>query len=151
MTLRTTRERVLQTCFFEVGGIVLVTPIYAWVYGVSSHEGVTLLVAISLTVLIWAPIFGRIFDTVEQRTSGRVASDRPHHIRVLHAVLFEATAVSITLPIAMGIAGFSFWQAAALNVRLTMFYIVYAYLFHLIYDQLRPVQPVSSASGLKMA
>ena len=140
MALRTTRERVLQTCLFEVGGIALVTPLYATVYGASSHEGLTLLVAISLAVLVWAPIYGKLFDTVDYRLTHRVASDRPHHVRLLHAVLYEATAVAMTLPLAMQIAGLTLWEAAALNVQLTLFYIAYAYVFHLTYDAMRPVQ-----------
>ena len=139
MTLRTTRERVLQTCLFEVGGIALVTPLYAWIYGASSHEGLMLLIAISIAVLIWAPVFGTVFDMLERHWTGRVASDRPHHIRVLHAVLYEATAVSVTLPLAMSIGGLNVREAAALNVQLTLFYIAYAYVFHLMYDTVRPV------------
>lgn len=142
MTLRTTRERVFQTCLFELGGIALVTPLYAWIYGASSHEGLLLLVAISLAVLIWAPIYGRMFDTIEQFHTGRLASDRPHHVRILHAILYEATAVCMTLPLAMSIAGLTIWEAAALNLQLTLFYVGYAYLFHIAYDRARPVQHV---------
>jgi len=80
MAFRATCERVLRTCLIELGGIVLVTPLYAWIYGASSHEGVLLLIVISLAVLVWALVYGRIFDTIEQMTSGRLASDRPHAV-----------------------------------------------------------------------
>ena len=148
MTLRTTRERVLQTCLFEVGGIAIVTPFFVLIYGTSSHEGLLLLVAISVAVLVWSPIYGKVFDTIEQKFSKRVASDRQHHVRLLHAILYEVTAVSMSLPLAMSIAGLSIWEASALNVQLTLFYIGYAYVFHLVYDTVRPVQPVRVAHAV---
>lgn len=113
-------------------------------FDASSHEGLTLLIAISIAVLIWAPIYGKIFDTLEFVSTGRVASDRPHRVRVLHAFLYELTAVCMTLPLAMLIAGLTIWEAAALNVQLTLFYIAYAYFFHIAYDHARPVRAVAA-------
>jgi uncharacterized membrane protein len=71
--------------------------------------------------------------------SGRVASDRPHRWRMVHAVSHEASTVVVTLPILIWLGGFSFWQALAVDLGLTLIYMVYAYGFHLVYDRLRPV------------
>lgn len=136
---RTLRERALQTLCFETIGVVLVTPLYMWSRGAEAHEGATLIIAISVAVMIWAPLYSLVFDMLEQRRCNRVASDRPHRLRVVHAVGYEVTCVAVTLPLAMVIGGLSLTQAAGLNIQLTLFYIVYAYVFFLVYDRLRPV------------
>ena len=148
MSLRTTRERVLQTCLFELGGIALVTPLYMALFGASAKEGYVLIIAISIAVTIWAPLYGMAFDCVEQRLTGRLASDRPHRVRALHAVLYEVTSVSVTLPLVIAISGHTMFEALALNIQLTLFYVGYAYLFFLGYDKLRPVAVIPNGNVL---
>ncbi|MEY1555230.1 PACE efflux transporter [Yoonia sp. R2331] len=143
LATRTLRERILQTCAFEAIGIACVTPLFMAFYGGHASESLALMIAISLAVMIWAPLYGFIFDRIEGRRTGRVASDRPNAVRVLHAVLYELTAVSVTLPLAMAIGGLTFGQAIGLNIWLTLFYVAYAYGFFLIYDRLRPVRRAS--------
>ena len=136
---RTPLERALQTCLFEIGGIALVTPLYMRWHGAEAHDSYTLMIALSLAVLMWAPLYSAAFDIVEQHHTGRVASDRPHSLRVLHAIGYEVSCVTVTLPLAMAVGGLSFWEAASLNIQLTVFYIGYAYLFFLGYDWARPI------------
>ncbi len=143
VSTRTLRERIFQTCAFEVIGIACVTPLFMAVYGGHASESLTLMVAISVAVMIWAPIFGFVFDRIEARKTQRVASERPARIRVLHAVLYELTSVSVTLPLAMAVGGLTFGQAVGMNIWLTLFYVGYAYAFFLAYDRLRPVQVTS--------
>ena len=139
-TTRPLRERVHQTCAFEIIGIACVTPLFMLIYGGHASEGWALVVAISAAVMIWAPVYGYVFDTIEARKTGRVASDRPQGLRVLHATLYEITAVGMSLPLAMGIGGLTLPQALGMNVWLTLFYVVYAYGFFWVYDKLRPVK-----------
>lgn len=143
MATRTLRERALQTLAFEALGIALVTPAFMALSDGHAGESLALMVAITLAVLIWAPLYGFIFDRLEQRKTGRIASDRPQAVRLLHAVLYELTSVSMTLPLAMILGGLTMNQALGLNIGLTVFYIGYAYVFFLIYDWLRPVQVAS--------
>jgi len=145
MTKRSLQERVLQTICFEAIGIACVTPLYVAFFGGHSTEGLALFVAMSGVVMLWAPLFGMVFDWVEWQGTNRLASDRPHAIRLLHAVLYEVTSVAMTLPLAMSLGGLSFTQALGLNLVLTLFYIVYAYGFFWAYDRIRPVSVAQNA------
>lgn len=139
MTQRSLRERVLQTLCFEAIGIVCVTPWFMWVYGAEGRQSFLLIAAISMIVVVWAPLYGWFFDWCEAQHTDRVASDRPHRIRLVHAVLYETSSITITLPMAMSLGGLSLTEAFSLNVGLTIFYIFYAYVFFLTYDRLRPI------------
>ncbi|NIZ61070.1 hypothetical protein DL239_08785 [Sedimentitalea sp. CY04] len=139
MTLRNLRERVMQTLSFEVTGIVMVSPLYAALAGTRVVDGVALIAMLSIVILVWSPLHNYIFDVCEFKTTNRVASDRPHRVRVFHAFSHEATAVMITCPLMMYVAGHSLLQALSFNLGLTLFYTGYAYVFHIAYDKLRPV------------
>lgn len=141
MTLRSPRERVIQTLAYEVGGLCLSVPLIALFGGGTTGEAFKLMLALSVAVMIWSPIHNTVFDWLDFRLSGRLASDRPHRWRLVHAASHEATTVLVTLPILMVLGGLSFWAALLADLGLTLLYAAYAYVFHLVYDRLRPVQP----------
>ena len=143
MAFRSFRERVFQTLFYEVGGLAIVTPIYSALFEVGAVDSLALMVALSVAVLAWSPLHNAAFDIVEWRLARRVASDRPHGLRVLHAVSHETTTIVVTLPMIMAFGGHDFWEALAIDVGLTVFYAAYAYLYFAAYDRLRPIPPAS--------
>jgi uncharacterized membrane protein len=137
--LRCTSERIIQTLAYECVGLVLVAPLYVAAFGSSAQESVTLLFTLSLLVMTWTPVFNSIFDWVDRRLSGRTASERPHGLRILHAVSLEVTSVAFTLPAVMLIGDYSFWEALLVDIGLTIAYAIYAYVFHFAFDKFRPV------------
>jgi uncharacterized membrane protein len=137
--LRSLRERVIQTLGFGAGGLLLVAPLYAALFGADAATSVFLLVVLALLVMLWSPFHNFLFDYLEARICRRVASDRPHRLRLVHAVSHEATSVVLTLPAVMWIGGHGFWTALAVDIGLTLAYALYAYVFHLGFDWLRPV------------
>jgi uncharacterized membrane protein len=139
MALRSPRERFVQTFVFEIVGLLLVVPLYMLVTGGGAGEGFLLMATLSAAVLIWSPLHNAVFDWADLRLSGRVASDRPHYWRVVHAISHEVTVVAVTLPILVFSGGFEIRGALAANLGMTAFYTAYAYGFHLVYDRLRPV------------
>ncbi|MFN5998019.1 MAG: PACE efflux transporter [Paracoccaceae bacterium] len=141
MTLRSPRERVIQTLAYEVGGLCLSVPLIALFGGGTTGEAFKLMLALSVAVMIWSPIHNTVFDWLDFRLSGRLASDRPQRLRLVHAASHEATTVLVTLPILMVLGGLSFWAALLADLGLTLLYAAYAYVFHLVYDRLRPVRP----------
>jgi uncharacterized membrane protein len=143
MTLRSPRERLIQTFAYEAGGLCLSVPLYAVFGDGTTGEAFGLMLSLSIAVLIWSPIHNTLFDLVEFRASGRLASDRPQRWRLVHAISHEATTLVVTLPILMGLGGLSFWAALLVDLGLTALYTAYAYVFHLVYDRLRPMGPVS--------
>lgn len=142
--IRTWRERAEQTLWFEGVGLALVAPLYAWVSGSGGGESLLLLATLSLVVMAWAAAYNTLFDIAERRCTGRVASDRPHGLRTVHAIGLEGSAVLLTCPVIRAMADLS-WSAALLaNLGLTATYVVYGYAFHRAYDRLRPVALVSA-------
>ncbi len=137
--LRSPRERLLQTLAFEGLGLAVVAPLYAWATGSGGGESVMLLVALSVTVMTWAAVYNTIFDRLELRATGRVASDRPHGLRTLHAVGLEATAVLLTWPLVRALTGLGWWDALLADLGLTLAYMAWSYVFHLGFDRLLPV------------
>jgi uncharacterized membrane protein len=137
--MRSARERLFQSLAYEAGGLALSIPAYHLFSGNSAHDSSVLLLTLSVAVLMWAPVHNTIFDWIDFRLSGRLASDRPHRWRIVHAISHEATTLVVTLPILIWLGGLSFWAAVLVDLGLTLLYAVYAYVFHLVYDRLRPM------------
>jgi|LNFM01.1.fsa_nt_gb uncharacterized membrane protein len=144
MTLRTARERVIQTLAYEAGGLAVATPLYALAFGIEAGESALVLAAVSVAMMIWSPIHNTLFDLVEWRMMRRVASDRPHSDRVLHAVSHEVTAAVVTVPILMLLGDLGFVEALVADIGLSVVYTIYAYAFNCFYDRLRPIQQTIS-------
>jgi uncharacterized membrane protein len=144
MVLRSPKERLFQTIAYEVGGLCLSVPLMVIFGGGTTGEAFTLMIALAGAVLIWSPIHNTVFDWADYRLSGRLASDRPQRWRVVHAISHEATTVVVTLPIVMALGGLGFWAALVVDLGLTVLYTAYAYVFHLVYDRLRPMQPAGA-------
>lgn len=140
MALRSLSERIFQTIAFEAGGVVLAAPVYALIFGASAAESLAFIAVLSVAVMIWSPLHNTVFDVLDWRLNQRLASDRPHGLRLVHAFSHEVTTLIVTLPIVMVWTRLGLWQALLLDLGLSAFYAAYAYLFHLAYDRLRPVQ-----------
>jgi uncharacterized membrane protein len=140
MKLRSWRERVYQTLAYEFFGLVLIAPLVSAMLGLTGGESVWLLVWVALGCMVWSPIHNTVFDWAEWRLARRMASDRPQGWRMVHAISHEATSVVVTTPLIMLISGLSLLDALALDLGLTVAYTAYAYLFHMGYDWLRPVE-----------
>ena len=140
--LRSLRERILQTVTFEAGGLVLASPLYAAVFDTPLDQSVVLLGALAAACLIWCPIHDTVFDWLESRLAGRTASDRPHRWRAVHALSHEVSVAIVTLPLIMSVGNLGIAAAISADIGLTLFYAGYAYVFHLVFDSLRPLAPV---------
>ena len=146
MSLRSPRERAIQTIAYEAGGLCLSVPLVALCGGGTVGQALGLMLALSGAVLVWSPIHNTVFDWLDLRLTGRVASDRPQCWRLVHAASHEATTVVVTLPVLVWLGGLPVGAALLADLGLTLLYAVYAYVFHLVYDRLRPVRPLAEAS-----
>jgi uncharacterized membrane protein len=138
--MRSVRERVLQTVLFEAGGLLVVTPLVMWVGAVHALDSLALLAALSAVVMGWAAFFNTVFDAAEARLAGRVASERPHRPRILHAIALESSAVLVSCPVIVALTTLDWWQALAADVALTLVYATYGYVYHWAFDRWRPVR-----------
>lgn len=94
--------------------------------------------------MVWMAAYNTIFDVVEFRITGLVASARPHRWRIVHALGLEASSVLVTWPLIALVTGLAWPEALAADLGLTLAYAIYSYFFHLVFDRLRPVQPYSA-------
>jgi uncharacterized membrane protein len=143
MSVRSLRERTLQTVAFEVCALLVSVPLYLLWTGASVEEGTVVMLAMSLAEMLTGPLHNAAFDRAEHRVSGRRASDRPMRWRLVHAISHEATTVALTVPILVILGGHGWGEALILDLGLTLLYAAYAYGFHLAYDRLRPVAGVA--------
>lgn len=150
MALRSLRERVFQTLAYEIIGLMIISPLVATFHAMTNSDSVALLIAVSLTCLGWAPVHNTIFDLIDLRCSGKVASDRPQCWRLVHAASLEVTSTLVTVPVIIWFTGYGFWQAVLFDLTLTLAYTAYAYLFHLAYDWARPVAHVTIKTPLRL-
>ena len=63
--LRTPLDRARQVLFFELGGLVLITPPFVWLSGVSVMDSLGLLAIIALIAALWNALYNTSFDWVE--------------------------------------------------------------------------------------
>lgn len=138
--LRSARERLIQTLAFEGLGLVLVAPVYGAVTGSGGGESFGLVAAVAVAVMLWAALYNTLFDRVEHRRTGRVASDRPHALRTLHAIGLELSSVAVTTPLIWALTDLGWWGALAADLGLAAAYAAYGYAFFWAYDRLRPVR-----------
>jgi uncharacterized membrane protein len=139
MVVRTLRERAIQTLAFELGGVLVVTPLWMVATGETAADGVLLVGTLAVAVVIWSPIHNTVFDVAEWRLARRVASDRPPGWRVVHALSHEVTSLAVTLPLILWLTDLGLGAAILADLGLTAVYTAYAYVFHIIYDRVRPV------------
>jgi uncharacterized membrane protein len=137
--IRSRRERLIQTLWLEVLGWLIVSPLFAHFAGTSVVESLMLLITLSAAMMFWAAIYNTAFDLIELRCTGRVASDRPHGLRIAHTIGFEVTAAFMTWPLIVALTPLGWIEALAADIGLTLIYALYGYLFHLGFDRLRPI------------
>jgi len=138
--LRTFPDRLRQIAMFEIGGLVLITPPFAWASGVPITESLGLLALLALIAAIWNGCYNTCFDCVEGRLTGRTADLRPYLWRVVHACGFEGGLVLMSLPIVMWWTGMSWLEALLADIALALAYVAYAFVFNLAYDRVFPIK-----------
>jgi len=128
---------------FEIGGLLLITPPFVWLSGISPLDSLGLLALMAVIAAIWNALYNTSFDWFEGRMTGRTADRRPTLLRVAHAAGFEGGLMLVSLPVVMVWTGMGWTEALVADIGLALAYMVYAYLFNLGYDRVFPLsQPV---------
>jgi len=132
--MRSTADRIRQAVSFEIIGVVIVTPLFAWAFDHPLGD-MGVLVVIGATA---ATTWNYVFDHVLHWRRGDVRKTLP--LRVVHAVLFEATLLVLLLPIFAWWLGVSLIAALYMEIAFAAFYMIYAFVFTWVYDTLFPPQ-----------
>lgn len=147
--LRSLADRVRQVALFEVFGLVLITPGFAWASGTPLLDSVGLLAVLALVAALWNGLYCTAFDRLEWRLARRQADQRPARWRIVHALGFEGGLLVLTLPIIVAWTGLAWWPALVADIGLALTYTAYAYLFNLAYDRVFPIPaPRAAAAAL---
>lgn len=139
--LRSLPDRVRQIVLFEVGGLLLITPPFAWASGVPASESLGLLAVLAAIAALWNGAYNTAFDWIEGRRTGRTADRRPFAVRCLHACGFEGGLLLLTLPVIVWWTALPWIDALIADIGLALAYTAYALLFNLGYDRLFPIAP----------
>ena len=137
--LRSFADRVRQVVLFELGGLLLITPPFAWASGVPLAESIGLLAVLAAIAAVWNGAYNTAFDWIEGRLSGRRADRRPFRLRCVHACGFEGGLLLLTLPVLVAWTGMGWLEALVADIGLAAAYTLYALLFNLGYDRLFPI------------
>ena len=137
--LRSLPDRLRQIALYEIGGLGLISPVFALATGISPTNSLGLLAALALIVGTWNGLYSTVFDWAEAAMTGRSADHRPPLLRVAHAVMLEAGAVVATTPVIACWTNVSCEAALLEDVGLTLAYSAYAFVFGLVYDSLFPI------------
>ncbi|MWD28685.1 PACE efflux transporter [Aquicoccus sp. SCR17] len=135
--MRSTADRIRQALSFELIGVLIVTPLFAWVFDHPMGEMGALAVLGATVATLWNYLFNLGFDHVLARLRGDTRKTMP--LRFLHAVLFEATLLVLLLPLFAWWLGVSLAAALVMEVSFAAFYMGYAFVFTWGYDTLFPL------------
>ncbi len=137
--LRSPLDRARQVIAFEIGGLLLITPPFAWASGVPAGDSLGLLALVALIAALWNAVYMTAFDWVDGRLTGRTADRRGWLGRAVQAIGFEFGLMLISLPIVMAWTGMGWVEALLADVALALAYAAYAYVFNLAYDRVFPI------------
>ncbi len=142
--MRTLKDRLRHTLLFEAIALSIVATVGAWITGHSMATFGSLGVAFSLLAMAWNFVFNWLFDLWDKRY--RNMAPRGPGLRVMHAVLFEAFLLVVGIFVTAWWLDISYFDALILDIGLSAFFLIYAYVFNWAYDLLFPQPgPVAQA------
>lgn len=134
--MRTTLDRIRQAVSFEIIGLLIATPLFAWAFGHSLEEMGVIAVLGATAATVWNYLYNLGFDHLLRRMTGTTRKTVP--IRIAHAILFESTLLVLLLPLFAWWLGITLIEALVMDLSFAAFYAVYAFVFTWAYDALFP-------------
>ncbi|KPX41233.1 Uncharacterized protein ALO68_01513 [Pseudomonas syringae pv. helianthi] len=133
VTPKTLRERALHASLFEIGGVILVAPLLAWIMNHLLVMMGAMTVMISTVAMLWNMVYNALFDRLRNRYGLTMSLTT----RVLHAMGFEAGLILAVVPLAAWWLTISLMEAFWLDIGLLLMFLPYTLLFNWAYDTLR--------------
>ncbi|MGE6481941.1 PACE efflux transporter [Psychrobacter namhaensis] len=132
--MRTTKDRIRHALGFEIIGLLIFAPLASLVFGFELHlMGMMALVG-SIVATIWNYFYNILFDRAMLKLCGTL--QKMVLIRVLHAILFEGGLLLLFLPVIAWYLNISLWEAFKMDIAMATFYLVYAFVYNWVYDQI---------------
>lgn len=144
--MRTVKDRIRHTLGFEIIGLIVFVPLASWLFGFDIQAIGLIAVVGSIIATLWNYFYNLLFDHAMLNIRGNVSKTVP--IRVLHAFLFEGGLLVLFLPMIAWYLGISLWEAFMMDITMTTFYLIYAFIYNWSYDKMFPIfqEPTSHTS-----
>ncbi|MBE1274046.1 PACE efflux transporter [Enterovibrio baiacu] len=129
----TTLERIFHSVLFEALAITFS------VIGLSvftDHDLKALsgtMIVVATIAMIWNYFFNLTFDHFVKGEK----TERSLGTRVSHVLLFEGGLLFFTIPVMAYLLNVNLWEAFIMDIGVTVFITIYAFLFNLTYDHAR--------------
>ena len=130
--MRTKKDRIRHTLSFEIMGLLIFAPLASLVFGFELHTMGAIALVGSLVATVWNFFYNILFDKTVP-------------IRVLHAILFEGGLLLLFLPFIAIYLNISLWEAFKMDIAMATFYLIYAFVFNWVYDQVFPIPNTAAA------
>ncbi|MEE4072769.1 multidrug/biocide efflux PACE transporter [Pseudomonas viridiflava] len=127
------RERILHAGLFELGGVILVAPLLAWLMNHSLAMMGAMTVMISTVAMLWNMVYNALFDRLRARFGFAMSL----MTRALHALGFEGGLILAVVPLAAWWLSISLFEAFVLDIGLLLMFLPYTMLFNWAYDKVR--------------
>lgn len=138
VVLRSRKDRLRYTTTFEALLMAILIPVGSLFFDKAMTDIGLLGVVLSTKAMLLNLIYNWAFDRIDAR-AGRIASERSHIGRILHAIGFEFSLTATSLPILVWWLEIGLLEAFATDVVVTSFVVAYTYVFTLIYDNAFPL------------
>ncbi len=126
------KRRVIHTLSFEIIGLIIAVPLFAWIFDEGlAHIGI-LTVIMSLIAMVWNMTFNKLFELWEVRQDDH---RRTVKRRVIHALGFEGGLLIATLPLIAWWMQMSLWHALLTDLGYMLFFLVYGFVFNWGFDR----------------
>ncbi|WP_319762417.1 PACE efflux transporter [Maridesulfovibrio sp.] len=136
--MRTTADRIRHTLLFEIIGLCTCTPLASWMLDKDLSRIGIMSITISVTAMVFNYLYNLVFDKI------LVALNKPVHVRPawmrgLHAVLFELSLLTMTVPFVAWWLDMTLWNALIADIGFALFFLVYAFAYNWVYDIVFPM------------
>jgi len=149
MTIRSARERIIQTLSYEFFALLIMTPLFHLFSKESGTDSLLLLVTLSIIAMAWTGFYAHTFDIIEHKITGKLATERNKLVRALHAILLELGLCLLTWPVIKYMLDYSWTKAFISDILITLAYMAYAYVFLWVYDKVRPMKETSEQAHIE--
>lgn len=124
-------RKIVHASLFELVAIVIVTIGLRWFSDKSTAETGGLAVSTSVVALLWNMVFNTLYERWESR---QVDRRRTWRRRAVHALLFEAGLILMTVPLIAWWLDMGWWQAFVTDLGLVIFFVFYGFAFNWLFD-----------------
>ncbi|WP_417328822.1 PACE efflux transporter [Halomonas cupida] len=128
--MRSFKERLAHMSLFELGGLVIVTPLASWLSGHGLGEIGVLAAALATVAMLWNLVWNWCFDRLVPTRQRSLAQ------RFAQAFGFELGLLITTLPAVAWWLNIGLLEAFWLDAGFMLFFLVYAMAFNSIFDRI---------------